>query len=140
MDKLIKRIANISVLIITIAAISASFIYLFSEKEAALNWCFNILYLLVIIVIILLVLFAVIGIFSNKKQLFKTLLLLGCCVVLIVIGYFLAPSELSDIALRLEVAPIVYKWVGTAMNVIYLAFFGVILAFISSIIYVKIKN
>ena len=140
MDKLIKKIANISVLIITIAAISASFIYLFSEKEAALNWCFNILYLLVILVVLLLVLFAVIGIFSNKKQLFKTLILLCFCAVLIVIGYFLAPSELSDIALRLEVAPAIYKWVGTAVNVTYFTFLGVILAFISSIIYVKIIN
>lgn len=111
-----------------------------TEAMGSLNITFIITYIMIILAIAAIILFAVFQIVSNKKQLIRTLIMLLIASTIVLVAYFLASSELSDIALRLEVRPSIYKWVGTALNVTYLTFLGVILAFFGSVIYVKIKN
>lgn len=145
MDKIIKKIITIGVSIVAAVAGLAS-LYFVIIKDAntkamgSLDLTFYITYAMIILVIAAIIFFAIFQMFSDKKRIIKTLILLAIAAIIVVVAYFIAPTELSDIALRLEVSESVYKWVGTALNVTYITFCGVIVAFLGSIIYVKIKN
>jgi hypothetical protein len=95
---------------------------------------------MIILSIAAIIFFAIFQFLSDKKQITRTLLLLVIAIVIVLIAYFLAPTELSEVALRSEVNESAFRWVGTALNVTYITFFGVILAFLGSIVYVNIKN
>ena len=145
MEKLIKKSATIGVFILAAIAACAS-LYFVLFKDAAiesmgiLNITFYITYLMIILSIAAIIFFAIFQILSDKKQITRTLLLLVIAIVIVLIAYFLAPTELSEVALRSEVNESAFRWVGTALNVTYITFFGVILAFLGSIVYVNIKN
>lgn len=145
MDKIIKKIVTIGALILAAVAACAS-LYFVLFKDAAvesmgvLNITFYITYFMIILIIAAIIFFAIFQILSDKKQIVRTLVLLVIAVVIIIIAYFLASSELSDVAQRLEVNESAYKWVGTALNVTYITFLGVIASFLGSIIYVNIKR
>ena len=140
MDTLIKKITNIALIVVSIAATLAALIYNMLDNESAMNWSFYILYAIIIAVVLVLVFFAIIEVFSSKKQILKTLLLLGIAAVVVIIAYIIAPSDLSDVAIRLEVTSSVYKWIGTSINVVYFVFLGVVAALLGSVIYLKIKK
>ncbi|MGI6292537.1 MAG: hypothetical protein ACOXZH_09005 [Bacteroidales bacterium] len=140
MDTLIKKITNITLIVVSIAATLAALIYNMLDNESAMNWSFYILYAMIIAVVLVLVFFAIIEVFSSKKQILKTLLLLGIAAVVVIIAYIIAPSDLSDVAIRLEVTSSVYKWIGTSINVVYFVFLGVVAALLGSVIYLKIKK
>lgn len=145
MNKLINKTISIGIAILAAIAGMASLYFVIikdanTEAMGSLNLTFVITYVMIILAIASIILFAVFQIVSDKKKLIRTLIMLVIAAAIVLVAYFIAPSELSDIALRLEVGPTAYKWVGTALNVTYFTFLGVILAFISSIIYVKIKN
>lgn len=140
MDTLIKKITNIALIVVSIAATLAALIYNILDNESAMNWSFYILYAMIIAVVLVLVFFAIIEVFSSKKQILKTLLLLGIAAVVVIIAYIIAPSDLSDVAIRLEVTSSVYKWIGTSINVVYFVFLGVVAALLGSVIYLKIKK
>ncbi|HOF15376.1 MAG TPA: hypothetical protein PLF32_00605 [Bacteroidales bacterium] len=140
MDTLIKKITNIALIVVSIAATLAALIYNMLDNESAMNWSFYILYAMIIAVVLVLVFFAIIEVFSSKKQILKTLLLLGIAAVVVIIAYIIAPSDLSDVAIRLEVTSSVYKWIGTSINVVYFVFLGVVAALLGSVIYLKIKK
>lgn len=145
MDKIIKKIVTIGALALAVVAACAS-LYFVLFKDAAvesmgvLNITFYITYFMIILIIAAIIFFAIFQILSDKKQIVRTLVLLAIAVVIVLIAYFLASAELSDVAQRLEVNESAYKWVGTALNVAYITFFGVIASFIGSIIYVNIKR
>lgn len=140
MDKLIKKSANIAVLIIAFASSLAALIYNINDSETTLNWCFYIVYFMVITVFVLLLLFSGIEIFSEKKRIVKTSILFVLCAVIVLLAYFIAPSDISEVGLRLNVSQSVYKWVGAGINVAYISFFGVVATLIGFMIFVKIKN
>jgi hypothetical protein len=145
MEKSIKRITNIVLIVLTAVAVVAAFIIPFTAKESAsremsLNIGSIMLYILAIDAIVLIIVFAVAQVISNKKQLLKTLILLAIVAVIVLVSYLLAPSDLSEVAALIEVSESVYKWIGAAINVAYVAFAGVILALAGSLIYTKIKK
>ena len=145
MEKSIKRITNIILIALTLIAVVASIIIPFTgEESASRELTMNIgaigMYILAIIAIILIVVFAVTQVASNKKQLISTLILLAVVAVIVLISYVLASSDLSEVALKVGVSESVYRWVGAGVNFAYIAFIGVILAFIGSFIYIKIKK
>ena len=140
MDTLIKKIINIALIVIGLTVAASSVIYLINESQAAMSFSFIVLYCMLAAVFIVLLFFTILRVFSDKKQIIKTVLLLAAFAVIIIIGYVIAPSELSEVATRLEVSSTVFKWVGTSINVVYFAFLGVILAFLGSSIYIKLKK
>ncbi len=140
MDTLIKKITNIALIAIGLLAAASSITYLLVKANVAMNLSFYILYAMLAAVIIVLLSFTIFRIFTDKAQIIKTAILLVAFAAIIIIGYIIAPSELSEIATRLEVSTFVFKWVGTAINVVYIIFLGVIAAFIGSLIYIKLKK
>ncbi|MDY0014686.1 MAG: hypothetical protein RBS13_00580 [Bacteroidales bacterium] len=145
MEKLIKKSVTIGVFVLAAIAACAS-LYFVLFKDAAiesmgiLNITFYITYLMIILSIAAIIFFAIFQILSDKKQMIRTLILLAIATTIVLIAYFIAPTELSDVALRLEVNESAFKWMGTALNVTYITFLGVILAFLGTIVYVNIKK
>ncbi len=140
METLIKKITNIALIIVSIAAIFASLFYNILNSEAMMSWSFYILYAMIIAVVLVLVFFTIIGIFSDKKQIYKTLILLGIATLIVVLAYIIAPTNLSDVAIRLEVTPRTFKWIGASINIVYFVFIGVVATLIGSIVYLKFKK
>jgi hypothetical protein len=144
MEKLIKRISNGIIIVLAAVAVIAGLIVAFTFKEGTmpkgLDASFVVIYILLCVSIALIVCFAIAQMLSSKKQIVRTLVLLAVCAVIVLVSYFVAPKELSDVAVRIGVSEGVYQWVGAALNIAYIAFFGVVLAFIGSLVYIKIKN
>jgi TRAP-type C4-dicarboxylate transport system permease small subunit len=142
MEKLVKKITNVAVIVLSAVAVIAGFMVAIKGNGATkgLDASFSIIYILLCIALLLIVLFAVMQIVSSKKQIVRTLILLAACVVIVLISYFIAPTELSDVAVKVGVSQSIYKWIGTALNVAYIVFAGVVIAFLGSLVYIKIKN
>ena len=141
MDKLVKKISNGVLLVLTTIAVVAGLIVAFKDgSSSGLDTSFSIIYALLCIAILLILFFAVTQMLSNKKQVIATLIMLAVCAVIILVSYLVSPSELSEVAIKVGVSEGIYKWVGTALNIAYIAFIGLICALIGSIVYIKIKN
>jgi hypothetical protein len=155
MEKLVKRITNGIILALAAIAVIAGLVVAFSgiSKDpsdlllpefsgvsTALGSSFRIIYVLTCVSILLIIFFAITQILSNRKQLVSTLIMLAICAVIVLVSYFVAPKELSEVAMKVGVSVGIYQWAGTILNIAYIVFAGVILAFIGSLIYVKIKN
>ena len=142
MEKLIKKIANGVVIALTAVAVVAGLFVAFKGGEApkGLDASFSVIYILTCLAVLLILFFAVMQMVSNKKQFVSALVLLAVCAVIVLVSYFLAPSNLSEVAMKVGVTENIYVWAGTILNIAYIVFGGVILAFLGSFIYVKIKN
>ena len=150
MEKTIKRITNIIILALTAIAVIAAVMIPFTaastpeEVSASREMSLNIgavgMYVLAITALILIVVFALFQVASNGKQLVSTLVLLAIVAVIVLISYFAASAELSEVAMKIGIGEGLYKWIGAGVNVAYIAFMGVILAWIGSFVYVKIKK
>ena len=142
MEKLIKKITNIALLALSAIALVAG-LYVGvkgAEASAAMNLSFYLTYALLFIGIIMIIAFAVMQMASNKKQLISTLIMLVAAVAIFFVCYIIAPSELSDVAKRVGVTESVYKWIGGALLFAYITFIGVIVTFLGTYVYIKIKN
>lgn len=143
MEKLIKRIANGAIIVLAAVAVIAGLIVAFKGGESpnGLDASFYVIYILICIAILLIGLFAVMQGISNKKQMLSTLILLAVCAVIVLVSYFLASSsQMSEVAIKVGVSESVYRWAGTALNIAYITFTGVVIAFVGSLVYVKMKN
>ena len=154
MEKLIKKITNGTVMALAAVAVVAGLMVAFSGikdpsdlllpkysgTNTALGSSFSIIYILMCISIAAIVFFVIIQLLSTKKQMMNALVLLAVCAVIVLVSYFIAPRELSEVAMRIGVSEGIYKWIGAGLNIAYIAFGGVIIAFIGSLVYVKIKN
>ena len=138
-SSLLKRITNIAV--IALAAIGIVFAFAFiAGMNSGLDISFYLVYVMIFLVALIIIGFTIAQIVSTRQSLIRTLILLGVAVVIILIAFLIAPSELSEVAQRVGVSTGVYKWAGTLMNITYIMFFGFIVALIGSLIYTKIKK
>ena len=150
MEKTIKRITNIIILALTAIAVVAAILIPFTpattldtvsaSREMSLSIGAIGMYILIIIALALIVVFALFQVASNKKQLINMLVLLAGVTVIVLISYFIAPAEPSEVAVKVGVKSGLYQWIGAGVNVTYFAFVGVILAWVGSFVYVKIKK
>jgi hypothetical protein len=160
MEKLIKKVANILIIVLSAIALIAGLVAafkgggksleklllpsnkdLYASLNTTLNISFNITYIFLFAILAMLAFFVIMQVFSTRKTMIRTLILLAVAAVIIVLSYIPASSaELSDVALQLKISEGVYKWAGTALNITYIVFFGVILAFLGSFVYTKIKK
>ncbi len=138
-SSLLKRITNIAV--IALAAIGIVFAFAFiAGMKSGLDISFYLVYVMIFLVALIIIGFTIAQIVSTRQSLIRTLILLGVALVIILLAFLIAPSELSEVAQRVGVSTGVYKWAGTLMNITYIMFFGVIIALIGSLIYTKIKK
>jgi len=145
MDKLIKRIVNITTLALAVIATIAGLYVAFKgatigEPSASLDISFYITYILLFVILAMLVFFVVMQVASSKKTMVTTLILLGIAAVMTLFSYLFADKELSEVAIRVEETEAMYRMSGTLLNIAYIMFIGVIAAFAGSFVYTKIKK
>ena len=142
MEKLIKKITNIALLALSAIALVAGLYVAIKGSEAttAMDMSFYLTYILLFIGIIMIIAFAILQMVSNKKQLISTLVMIVAVVAIFFVCYLIAPSELSDVAQKVGVTEGTYKWIGGALLFAYITFIGVIVTFLGTFVYIKIKN
>lgn len=149
MEKLLNRITTIAAF--TIAIIGSIFVFVAAmhgqkylqagpQNQHSLDIAMYIAYFMVAIIAIALVGFTIMQIVSDKNRIKSTLILLGIAAVVFVVAFLTASGELSEVATRLGTSVGIYKWSGTLLNIAYIMFFGVIAAWIGSVVYTKIKK
>jgi len=144
MEKLVKKISNIALLAISgIALIMVLYTGINGGKSPiAMDMSLYLTYALLFIGIILIIGFLFMQLASNKKQLIRTLVMLVGIVVVFFVCYLIASynSELSEVAKRVGVSHSTYNWIGGALLFAYITFGALIVTFLGTYIYVKIKN
>lgn len=140
MEKLIRKITNIAIVGLTVVAIAISLILMFSGSPLALDISLYLTYFMCLVAIVIILFFVIMQLAANMKQLIRALILGIAIVAVFFVCYLTASTEVSEIGLRVGVSATVYQWIGAMLSFTYIAFLGVILAFIGTLIYVKIKN
>jgi len=149
MEKLIRKITNIGIIAIAgIAGLLAFYVVykgadtstVVANAPRAMDATFYLMYLLIFIGIALILVFGVMQIISSKKQIITTLVIAGVAILAFLICYWVAPTELSDTAIRAGITENSYRWVGASLNLAYVMFAGLILTFLGMYIYTKIKD
>lgn len=140
--KKIRTICNIILLVLGLLAAGACFIFAMGDhtSQAPLDFSFLMLYALLGLSIAIILFFLITQVIGDKRQLIRFALLIGIAVVVILVAYLPASSELSAKALQLEVGKGMYKWIGGVLNMVYILLGGVIVAFFGTIIYSKLKK
>jgi hypothetical protein len=88
----------------------------------------------------LVVTFLLMSIFSNLKSNISMIAGIGCMVLLIVIGYLTASSELSPVAIKEKVSASTVKWVGAELFMLYCMFAATVAVIIVTIIINSLKK
>ena len=147
MEKLIRKVANIIVISIAGCAGLLGLYIIFNggqfklgEPSRVMDITFYLIYILVFIGIALILVFALMQIISSKKQIIITLVIAAVAVLVLLLCYLMAPTELSEVAERVGITENSYRWVGASLNLAYVMFIGLILTFLGMYIYTKIKN
>lgn len=105
-----------------------------------LNIIMTLAYILFFINIALLLIFALKAIFTNIKSSYKIIVALAIVAIVVILGYVFASSEMTPSAIKMQLTPQIVKRIGMGMFVVYVAFFGAIIAIIYSAISNAIKN
>ncbi len=105
-----------------------------------LNIIMTLAYILFFINIALLLIFALKAIFTNIKSSYKIIVALAIVAIVVILGYVFASSEMTPSAIKMQLTPQIVKRIGMGMFVVYVAFFGAIIAIIYSAISSAIKN
>jgi len=145
MEKLIRRIASIILLAVAGIGVLAVLYAIvkgdeFAKTASCLDISLYIMYALLIIVLAILAFFVVLQISTSKKTAIKSLTILFAGAVIIAISYLISSSQLSDVAMKMEVSEMAYRWTGAGLIMVYILFIGVILTFIGSLLYTKFKK
>ena len=140
--KKIRLICNVALLVLgVIAALSCLLFSMGSqESQGALNISMTIMYILIGLAIALILFFMISQVIADKKKLISFGLLLAVAVIVIIVSYATASSELSDVAVRLDVSKGIFKWSGALLNMAYILLGGVIVAFFGTLLYAKFKK
>lgn len=141
--KKIRTICNIATLVLGVLAAVACFVFAMggdNNKQGPLNISMALTYVLIGLAIAIILFFMISQIISDKNRMFRFGLLLGIAIIVVVIAYLFAGSELSETASKLEVSSSVFKWSGTLINMAYIMLIGVILSFVGTSLYAKLKK
>lgn len=140
--KKIRTICNIATLVLGVLAAVACFVFAMGDnnKQGPLNISMALTYVLIGLAIAIILFFMISQIISDKNRMFRFGLLLGIAIIVVVIAYLFAGSELSETASKLEVSSSVFKWSGTLINMAYIMLIGVILSFVGTSLYAKLKK
>ena len=140
--KKLRMLSNIILLVLGLAAVFSCMIFAMGSQssQGSLSFSMTILYILIGLAIALILFFMISQVISDKKRLISFGLLLVVGIIVIVVAFLMAGSELSDVAIRLDVSKGLFKWSGTLLNMAYIMLVGVIAAFLGTLIYSKLKN
>jgi accessory gene regulator protein AgrB len=112
----------------------------FKAEATEFNFALILSYLLFFVTCALVVTFLLMGIFSNLKSNFGMLIGIGILLLLVVIGYATASSELSPVAIKEKADPGTVRWVGAGLFVGYCMFFGTIAVIVVTMIINSLKK
>lgn len=140
--KKLRTICSIILLVLGLMAGIACFVFAIGDpaNQGPLNFSFFMLYVLLGLSIATILFFLVTQVIADRKQLIRFGLLIALAVVIVLVAYLPASSELSAKAIQLEVGKGMYKWIGGVLNMVYILLGGVIAAFFGTIIYSKLKK
>ena len=140
--KKLRTICNIILLVLGLMGGIACLVFAMGDpnNQGPLDFSFYMLYTLLGLSIAIILFFLVTQVIADKKQLIRFGLLIALAIVIILVAYLPASSELSAKAIQLEVGEGMYKWIGGILNMTYILLGGVIVAFFGTIIYAKLKK
>ena len=149
MEKLIRRITNIAVIVLTgITGVFGLYVMFNGDKfevgglqnPMAMDIAFYLMYLMFFIGVALILVFGLMQIISSKKLIIMTMGLIVAAVAVFGICYWLAPNELSEAAMRMGISEGAYKLVGAMLNFVYAMVIALASTFVGMLVYTKIKN
>lgn len=117
-----------------------------NDVESVNSWNFDINFAVVLTYAIFgLALLAVLGfvvyyLCLNLRSALKTLITLLVLAIIVVVSYFIASPELSPVAIKAQVTPMLSKLVSTGMILVYIAFVSAIIVVIGSTVWSIIKK
>lgn len=140
--KKLRTISNIVLLVLGILAAGSCLVFSMGsqESQSALNFSMFFMYVLIALAVALILFFMIAQTISDKKRLVRVGILLGIAVVVVLLSYLTASSDLSDVATKLEVSQGIYKWSGALLNMAYIMLGAVVAAFLGTLVYIKIKK
>ena len=78
--------------------------------------------------------------FANLKSNLGLLIGVGVLLLLVLIGYITASSELSPVAIKQQADPNTVKWIGAGLFIAYVMLFGTVAIIIGTMIINSIKK
>jgi len=113
-----------------------------SYKTGAIEFNLSLVlsYIIFFVTCALVITFLLMGIFSNLKGNFGMLIGIGLLLLLVVIGYATASSELTPVMMKEKADPGTVRWVGAGLFVGYCVFFGTIAVIIVTMIMNSLKK
>jgi hypothetical protein len=148
MEKLIRRITNIAVIALTgVTGVFGLYVMFNGDKfqvggenPMAMDIAFYLMYLMFFIGVALILVFGLMQIISSKKLIIMAMALIVAAVAVFGVCYWLAPNELSEVAMRMGITEGAYKLVGAMLNFVYAMVIALGSTFLGMLVYTKIKN
>ena len=148
MEKLIRKITNIAVIALagTTGLLGMLVVFTGGNLEVgkptpiSMDATFYLTYVMFFIGAALIIGFGLLQIISSKKQIIMTFALIVAAVVIFAVCYWIAPSELSEVAMKMGISEGEYKLVGAMLNFVYAMVIGLASTFVGMLVYSKIKN
>lgn len=101
-----------------------------SKSGNILNFAIVFFYVALFAAILLTVLFALLQIFANIKHSYQVFIGIAIIALLLVVAYFISPSELTKSAIKMQHTPSEMKFIGAGVITCYAALFGAVLSIV----------
>ena len=112
----------------------------FKSESGSFNFTLILSYILFFVTCAVMVIFLLWNTFANLKSNMGLLIGVGLLILLVIIGYITASSELSPVAIKQQAEPNTVRWVGAGLFTAYSMLFGTIAVIIVTIIINSIKK
>ncbi len=99
-----------------------------SKSGNILNFAVMFFYVIIFAAILLTILFAIFQIFANIKTSYQVFIGIGIMAILLLVAYFVSPSELTPSAIKMQHTPSEMKFIGAGVVTFYVVFLGAILS------------
>jgi len=148
MEKLIRKITNSIIIAIAGGAGLCGLYVVFAcgdirrgdPTPLSMDMAFFLTYVLIFTGAALVLVFGIMQIVASKRRIIGTLIIAVIAVLTFLICYWVAPTEMSEVAIRMDMTESTYKWVGASLNLAYVMVAALVLTFIGMQIYIKIKD
>ncbi|MCL2435817.1 MAG: hypothetical protein FWD09_06755, partial [Lentimicrobiaceae bacterium] len=112
----------------------------FKREASSFNLTLVLSYSLFFVTVALMLFFLLQNIFVNIKSNIGLIAGIGGLILLVIIGYLTASSDLSPVAVKMQATPNTMKWIGAGLFTAYLMLFGTIALIVATMIINSIKK
>lgn len=112
----------------------------FGSQASLINVVVYIIYALFIAALVMLLAFVVYHLFTNSNTSKVALFGILGLIVIVIVCYFISPAELSQSAIKEQLTPNAFKWIGSAVLTTYILVIAVILSIVGTAIAGVIKK